>query len=215
MASFEHNTLVYWIAIITSCLTAFYMFRLYFLIFWNKPVAEVHEAKHGESPFLMLLPVAILAIGALGAGFVPFGNYVSSDGLPLDLPVHLEFSLLPVGLSVAAILVAFLLYKNANNRAAGISETFGRLYRAASRKFYIDEIYQFVTKKLLFRLVGAPAAWLDKNIVDGLMNTFASIMQVFSFSTSGLQSGKLQQYAGYFLGGAFGLIALTLYIWLR
>jgi len=215
MAAFQRNSLVYWVAIITSCLTAFYMFRLYFSIFWNKQHSHVHKSSHGEAPFLMIFSLLILAIGAVAAGWVPFGDFVSSDGMKLDLPVHIDFSILPVGLSIAGILFAMILYKNERELPGKISAGFGKIYQAANRKFYIDEIYQFITKKLIFQFIGRPAAWFDKNIVDGLMNTLATITQVFSFSTSGLQSGKLQPYAGYFLGGVFGLVALTLYIWLR
>jgi NADH-quinone oxidoreductase subunit L len=66
LAAYQNNTIIYYIALITSGLTAFYMFRLYFSIFWNKPY-EVHREKHGEGGFSMMMPLILLAIGAAAA----------------------------------------------------------------------------------------------------------------------------------------------------
>src|SRR6187551_1548825 len=71
LAAYHHNIVIYWTALVTSGLTAFYMFRLYFNIFWNKP-AHVHES-HGEGGFAMMMPLILLSVGAAAAGFIPFG----------------------------------------------------------------------------------------------------------------------------------------------
>ena len=87
------------------------------------------------------------------------------------------------------------------------------LYQAAYHKFYIDEIYLFITKKILFNLVGRPAAWFDKNVVDGLVNATGNTTQLISEKIKGIQSGKVQQYAVYFLAGVIGLAVLFIYLW--
>jgi len=79
LAAWQQNTTIYWVALFTSGLTAFYMFRLYFSIFWNKE-HQPHGEHHGEGGFAMMLPLVLLAVGAAAAGFIPFGNFVSSDG---------------------------------------------------------------------------------------------------------------------------------------
>ncbi len=76
LAAYNHNPAIYWVALITSGLTAFYMFRLYFSIFWNK-AHHPHGEGHGEGGFAMMLPLILLAVGAAAAGFIPFGNFVS------------------------------------------------------------------------------------------------------------------------------------------
>jgi NADH-quinone oxidoreductase subunit L len=61
--------------------------------------------------------------------------------------------------------------------------------------------------------VGRPAAWFDKNIVDGLMNLLAKITDSLSDLIKGFQSGKVQDYALYFFGGIAGLIIAFIYLW--
>jgi len=89
----------------------------------------------------------------------------------------------------------------------------GGLYKAAYRKFYIDELYLFITHKIIFRFIGKPAAWTDKNIVDGTVNTVASATDDVSFMIKGWQSGKVQQYAMYFFAGALLLAFIFIYLW--
>ena len=76
----------------------------------------------------------------------------------------------------------------------------------------MDEIYLFVTKKIIFIGIGRPAAWIDKNIVDGFMNFLATTTANISALIKGLQSGKVQNYALYFFGGIIGLAALFIYL---
>jgi NADH-quinone oxidoreductase subunit L len=211
LAAYQNNMAIYWIALITSGLTAFYMFRLYFSIFWNKP-HEVHGEKHSEGGFAMMLPLVLLAVGAAAAGFIPFGEFVSTDGKALESHFHLQFSIAPVALGLAGIFTAMWLYKKQNSRPDKLASSFSGLYKAAYHKFYIDEIYLFITKKVLFNLIGSPAAWFDRNIVDGMVNLTGSVTQDVSERIKKLQSGKVQQYAIYFLAGVIVLATLFIYI---
>src|SRR5664279_1035571 len=201
LAAYQNNAIIYWIALITSGLTAFYIFRLYFNIFWStpSPLAKVRGEGHGEGGFAMMMPLIVLAIGAAVAGFIPFGNFVSSDGTSLVSTFHIQFSIAPVAFGLAGLFMAMWLYKKQNNKAASIALALDGFYKAAYHKFYIDELYLFVTKKIMFNLVGRPAAWFDKNVVDGLMNMTAQITMGISGKIKGFQSGKVQQYAIYFL----------------
>jgi len=74
-------------------------------------------------------------------------------------------------------------------------------------------LYLFITKKIIFNLIGRPAAWFDKNIVDGTMNLMAALTAKLSVAIKGLQSGKVQNYALYFFGGIAALAVLFIYIW--
>jgi len=210
LAAWEKSPVVYYVALATSALTAFYMFRLYFSIFHHKP-ADLHD-HHGEGGPAILGPLALLAVGSAVAGFVPFGRYVSADRLPLEGEFHLAFSIAPVAMAVAGIAVAWRMYGKANDGPARLAASLQALYRAAYRKFYIDEIYLFITKKVVFNLVGRPAAWFDRNVVDGLMNLLGDASVTVSEGISGMQSGKVQAYAAWFLASAIGLAALVLYL---
>jgi NADH-quinone oxidoreductase subunit L len=211
LAAYNSNKIVYGVALFTSGLTAFYMFRLYFSIFWNKNT-EVHN-HHGEGPLSMKFPLMILAFCSIFAGLIPFGKYVSSDRLPLESHFDPVFSLAPVAFGIIGILLAMWMYKKESNKAEKLSQSLGGLYKAAYKKFYIDEIYLFITKKIIFNLIGRPAAWIDKNIVDGLMNGIANTTASVSGFIKGIQSGKVQSYAIYFFGGIVALAIVFLYLW--
>jgi len=210
-AAFTSDKLIYGLALFTSGLTAFYMFRLYFSVFWNrKSTLHLH---HGEGSLSMRFSLLVLACCALTAGFVPFSYFVTSDGKPLDTHINLAFSIAPVSLAIAGIGLAAFLYRKANDRPAAIAKSMGSFYRFVYRKFYFDEIYLFITQKIIFQLIGRPAAWFDKHVVDGLMNTLAGITAGISRMIRGFQSGKVQQYALYFFAGIAGLTALLIYWW--
>jgi NADH-quinone oxidoreductase subunit L len=218
LSAYHHNTAIYYVALITSGLTAFYMFRLYFSIFWNKEhhAYSRHSAtadKKGEGGFAMMLPLVLLSVGAATAGFIPFGNFVSSDGKPLASEFHLSFSIAPVALGLIGIFTALWLYKKQNDKPDKIAASLSGLYKSAYNKFYIDEIYVFITQKILFNLIGRPAEWFDKNVVDGLINATGNTTQFISEKIKGLQSGKVQQYGIYFLASVIGLAILFIYLW--
>jgi NADH-quinone oxidoreductase subunit L len=213
LAAYNSNMVVYAVALFTAALTAFYMFRLYFSIFWNKQAAIPHGEHHGEGTVSMKLPLVVLAVLAVVTGFVPFGQFVSSDGSPLAAHFNVTFSIAPVGLALLAILIAANMYKTENNKPERIASAFGGMYKTALRKFYIDELYLFVTKRILFNLIGRPAAWFDKYVVDGFVNMTAYATATTSHLIKGVQSGKVQSYAIYFFGGVIALAALFIYYW--
>jgi NADH-quinone oxidoreductase subunit L len=187
------------------------MFRLYFSIFWNK---EAHlDDHHGEGTASMKIPLVILAVCSALAGFVPFGNFVTANRVPMETHFHLLFSIAPVALAVVGIFIAASLYKKETNRPSAIAASLGGLYRAAYKKFYIDEIYLFITKKIIFNLIGRPAAWIDRNIVDGFMNLLATTTAGTAETIRGLQSGRLQSYAIYFFAGIVGLVVFFVFIY--
>jgi NADH-quinone oxidoreductase subunit L len=221
-AALNANKLVYALALFTSGLTAFYMFRLYFSIFWRKEdghaqgsESEQDHSGHGknpEMPFSMKLPLLILAAGSIFAGFVPVSNLVSLDG-PLNEHPFSVHAIAPVGIALLGIILAAYLYKKESDRPARVTAAIGGLYRVAYHKFYIDELYYFVTKKIIFNLIGRPAAWIDRNVVDGLMNGLAAVTAWVSAAIKGIQSGKVQDYALYFFAGIAGLTVIFIYLY--
>jgi len=212
LAAYQNNTIIYWIALFTSGLTAFYMFRLYFSIFWSKAPSPLERAG-GEVSFAMMLPLILLGTGAAAAGFIPFGNFESSDGKTLESAFHLQFSIAPVLIGLTGIFIAMWLYKKENNKPDRIAATINSLYKAARNKFYFDEMYLFITKKIIFNLIAKPAAWFDKNVVDGLLNVTGNTTMFISKKVKRMQSGKVQQYAAYFLVAAIAMAVLFIYWW--
>ncbi len=212
-AAFAHNQTIFYIAWLTAGLTSFYMFRLYFLTFWNKDYVNHHESHehHSEGSWNMKLPLLILMLGAVGAGVVPFHHLITSDGQPYESEFHLNITLMAVGLSLFAIIIATIFYRKKNNLSDKISSSISQLYDFAYHKFYFDEVYQFVTQRILFNTIGALSSWFDKNIVNGVVNTTAFITEAFSETIKPVQSGKVQGYALAFLFGILGLIAILFF----
>ncbi|HEX6430042.1 MAG TPA: NADH-quinone oxidoreductase subunit L [Niastella sp.] len=215
MTAWESNRLIYYIALITSGITAFYMFRLYFSVFWNKtPAHNLHSNDHGEGAWNMKLPLLLLAVAAVVVGFIPFSHYVSFNGRGEETSIPILFSIAPVTVAIAGIALAYILYYRENPRPQQIATALGGLYRATRQKFYFDELYLFVTKKIIFNGIAKPAAWIDKNIVDGCMNWLGSTTTRFSERIKALQSGSVQGYMLYFFGGIVALAAVFIY-WLK
>jgi NADH-quinone oxidoreductase subunit L len=211
LAAFNKDHFIFYLALFTAALTAFYMFRLYFSIFWNKK--SVNANYHSEGTLSMKIPLIILAVLTVFSGLVPFGNFISTDGLPLASHFELSFAIAPVVLAIAGILLAAWMYKNVNDKPARVAASMGAFYKAAYRKFYIDEIYVFITKRILFGLIGRPAAWFDKTVVDGFMNLLASSTAYTSEKIKYVQSGRVQGYAVYFFASVLALAIIFIYLW--
>jgi NADH-quinone oxidoreductase subunit L len=210
-SAWEHRPLFYFIGLFTSGITAFYMFRLYFSIFW-KQEKKLHDL-HGEGTWSMKLPLIVLGTGTALVGFIPFSRFISPDAKGFQSEQHLVLSIIPVSLAVIGILIAFALYFKQSDRPQKVANALGGLYQFTYHKFYIDEIYFFVTKKVIFNLVGKPAAWIDRNIVDGTMNGIAWTTGKISVMIKGVQSGRVQSYAIYFFSGIVVLVIVFLYLW--
>ena len=89
---------------------------------------------------------------------------------------------------------------------------FRGLHRAAYNRFYIDDVYQFVTHKVIFRFVSTPIAWFDRHVVDGFMNLLARAAGGAAYAIRDMQSGSVQRYCIWFLGGALGFTIILLLI---
>jgi NADH-quinone oxidoreductase subunit L len=209
VAAYMHNKLLFGIEFLVAGITAFYMFRLYFNIFWKNDRHYHHEPR--ESPAVMTIPLIILAFGSVFAGYLPFSHLVTSDSLPFETHIHMGIAISSVLIGLAGIGLAMLLYYRETTIPDTIAKSLGIIYRSAYNKFYIDEIYLFVTKKIIFRYVSAPVAWFDRHIVDGLMNGIAWTFAAVSNLIKGLQTGQVQQYGFVFVVSAVGLVLL--FIW--
>ena len=109
--------------------------------------------------------------------------------------------------------IAYIMYKKETAIPDRVAATLKYSYKWAYNKFYIDEVYLFVTKKIIFRYISTPVAWFDRHIVDGTMNSIAALTQVVSFRIRGFQSGQLQKYGFVFVSGAVALAILFIYFW--
>ena len=217
-AAFMFSPVMGYLMTFIAGLTAFYMFRLYFNIFWAKPYEvktghDGHAHKPHESPLTMTIPLIFLTIVTCVAGFIPFGEFISSDGTAYH--IHIDWTVATTSLIVAAIGIslALLMYKGANQKIAdNLQRTFSGLHRAATNRFYIDEIYQFVTHKIIFGLISKPIAWFDRHVVDAFFDMLAWLTNATSTKIRGLQSGNVQSYGVVFLWGILIIVVALLFV---
>ena len=213
-ACFAFSPVMGWVMTGIAGLTAFYMFRLYYNIFWGRENRELHAAhRPHEAPLTMTLPLVFLAAVTCVAGFIPFGKLVSSDGMAYT--IHIDRSVAAVSLCVAAAAIALATWMYLRERqtvANALAARFRGLHKAAYHRFYIDEVYQFVTHRVIFACISAPVAWFDRHVVDGLMNMLARATNGAAYVIRDMQSGSVQRYCIWFLGGALGLTIFLLLI---
>lgn len=211
-AAGNYSILVYiWMSLVAG-LTAFYMFRLYFLIFWWKEhkIPEGHHAPH-DQPWTMSLPLVFLAAVSCVAGFIPFGELVSWNGEPYDFMAHFDWGVATISLIVAvvSILIAMVMYRKENPLPERMRRLFPNLWTWCFHRFYWDELYQFITHRIIFAGVCRPLAWFDRHIIDGTMDSLALITNKASNAIKPLQSGQVQTYVWFYIIGALLLGAIT------
>lgn len=211
-AAFHQDKILYWTLWVVAGLTAFYMFRLYYNIFWGKKKEYDSHHKPHESPLAMTLPLIILAVFSVFSGFIPFSELISSDRMPFEMHIDMTVAISSVGVALIGIAVATVLYLKGSDKPAQIAKSLGGLYTATLNKFYIDEIWMFITKSVIFKLICIPIAWFDKHVIDGAMNGLAWTTQKVSASIKGLQSGQLQFYAWIFVLGSIIIAVLVLFL---
>jgi NADH-quinone oxidoreductase subunit L len=208
---------------ITAGLTAFYMFRQFFMVFHGVPrVPEPAKSHIYESPRLMTVPLIVLALGSIVAGWLATPDFmwgsVWDAWLQPVLGAHkaehhalseeLFLMALTVGIAALGILVAFLLYGRDSRIAERIAGS--ALYKLLANKYYVDELYD----RLFVQPFTACSAWLarrfDPGFIDGIVNGVAGRVRASSLSWRRLQSGNVQHYLFAFLAGAILVFAYLL-----
>lgn len=222
-ACFAFSPVMGWVMTAIAAMTAFYMFRLYYGIFWGTPQAynaqahkaEAHDsAVHTphESPLTMTLPLIVLAAITCVVGFVPFGQFVSSDGTAYHIHLDPQVAITSVVIAAVSIAAATLIYKGETQPIAqALKRRFNKLWTAAYHRFYIDEVYMFITHRIIFGCISRPIAWIDRHVVDGFFDFLAWSADAVADEVRPLQSGRVQQYALVFMLGVLSLILILLW----
>ncbi len=206
-----------------SGMTAFYMFRLYYVIFWGKSYYEQdpeHRRRPQEVPFVMWGPLVFLAVVSVLCGMIPFGHFVTASGLSEDIHIQTwnvthwpSVAWMSIAVAIIGITLATWMYKSGENPVPDLlKRKMPRLHKAALNRFYMDEVYQFVTHKIIFRLISIPIAWFDRRVIDGTFNFSAWATQEGGQSLRTWQSGDVRQYAMWLILGVLGLTLVLLYI---
>ncbi len=199
-----------WMTMVAG-LTAFYMFRMYFLVFWWEENPHYKEHRPHDSPWQMSLPLIFLAAVSCVAGFIPFGELVTWNGVPYHIHIDPVVATTSITVAVLCILLAWAMYHKKNDVPAKVKAFWPALWTAANRRFYWDEIYQFITHKIIFGIICRSIAWFDRHVIDATMDGFAKITQKSSYAIRGMQSGSIQTYVAWYF---FGAVLLGGIVWI-
>jgi NADH-quinone oxidoreductase subunit L len=179
----------FFILLITAFLTAFYMFRAFFVVFFGNE--ESPEKKTDKTPWIMSLPMWILAILTTFAGFVAsrFFNFL---GYRLEEHhTHLEY--LPLIFSILGIALAWSFYQAGYFSPARVYSRLSPFALVLERKFWIDDIYLWTYRNILDGLSNL-CGWVDRYIVDGFVNLIAYSAKLTSQRLRTIQTGRTQDY---------------------
>jgi NADH-quinone oxidoreductase subunit L len=211
----QKNYLLFGVAVLVAALTAFYTFRLFFVVFLGPEKSKAAAHAH-ESPLVMTLPLLTLALFAAIGGFIGVWNNYGSQFIAGNEPLSVaqqiieplkNFGPMLCGLVAAAggIVVAFSLYKNAASDP--LPEKLGGLAAAMKNKFYFDELYE-ATVIRLHDFIAAVMDWIDRWLVEGLCIGLVRGGTDFTGRALRLvQTGNLQTYAFLFVLG----VAVVMY----
>jgi len=203
--------LAYWMGIGAAFLTAFYSWRLLIMTFHGKPRADEHVMAHvHESPAVMILPLFVLATGAVFAGWLGYDMFVGHEqehfwrGAIKDLHQTLEHAhhleawvgTLPTIVGVCGITLAYILYMFVPSLPGMLANTFNGLYRFLLNKWYFDELYDFLFVRPAFRIGKGLWQGGDGALIDGVgPDGVAAATGVIARKVGKLQSGYLYHYA--------------------
>lgn len=213
-ACFQFSPFLGWFMTVVAGMTAFYMFRLYYLIFWGKSYYEAdpdHRRRPQEVPFVMWGPLVFLAIISVFAGLIPFGHFVSATGESYD--IHIDWSVATTSIVAAVIGISLATWMYGGKEwpvADKLERTFPKLHKAALNRFYIDDAWQYFTHKIVFRCFSRPIAWFDRHVVDNTFNFLAWGTNEAAESIRPWQSGDVRGYATWFISGAVALLLALL-----
>ena len=212
----ESGKVLHWaLGVLGALMTAFYVFRLFFLAFHGSPRSKAHPH---ESPASMTWPLVFLAIlsvggGLLGLPWVEGGGIVQKFLAPVfsdghggahAAPLFSEHMAMGISLAVAltGILLAWRFYLATPGLSTKLKAAAGRAHTLLLNKYYVDQIYDFAVVRAVVGLGRRLWCWFDDPVIDGAVNGLAKIVGYSSSVASRLQTGRVQAYAWSVLLGA-------------
>ncbi|RUS49185.1 NADH-quinone oxidoreductase subunit L [Cohnella sp. AR92] len=212
-AALDDSPWLFAVGLAAAFFTALYMARLFFLVFMGKARGDARAYAHAkESPLVMTLPLLVLAVFSVAAGFVetPWNEWLGSwltDGEEKG-----SFSSMVVissiGASLLGLYLGWLFYGRTSAGRNPVAERLPWLTRLLERKYYVDELYELAFVRPLAKL-GRGLSRFDEAVVDGAVRLVGSSVQAAGKLNTRLQSGQVQAYALY---GVLGAVILILAI---
>ncbi|GMK38218.1 NADH-quinone oxidoreductase subunit L [Paenibacillus sp. CCS19] len=209
-AAMDHNPFLFGVGIVGALLTALYMSRLFFRVFAGKPSTAADHVH--ESPLVMVLPMALLAVLAIGAGFVDtpwnewFSGWLAGNGndtaAESSSPIVMIIS---AAVSLLGIYMGWLAYVKRTIRPRAIAESMPRATGLLEQGYRMDDLYEVVIVRP-YRLLSHGIRLFDRYVVDGVVRLTAAAASGLGRTTASLQNGQVQTYG---LAAIIGLIIIV------
>ncbi|WP_316570542.1 NADH-quinone oxidoreductase subunit L [Neobacillus sp. YIM B06451] len=214
IAAWENgHPVLFLLALVAAFFTAFYMFRLFFMVFWGESRSNVKNVH--ESPASMTMPMMVLGVLAVVAGYVNtpwFGSFLGDwlvDGNPALGHGHIEgpawIMIAATVVSLAGIYLAWLMYGKRSLSRDWLSSSAPGAYNVLYNKYFIDEFYGLTIINPT-KVISHFFRYIDVFLVEGIASAVAGTIRAFAKTGSKLQSGQIQTYAAV---AFIGLAVLT------
>lgn len=231
LAAYQVAPVAFWLLAFTSLLTAFYMFRLFFVVFTGPKLGDYHGH---ESSLAMILPLMVLSVFALGSGVLTKPVSVMLTGhahvAETHIPMIVSICAVAVGVGLSAAIYFFRVVN-----AEKIAKTAGPLHKLLLNRYYIDRLYEKISAVVAVKLavlmdmfdhyvvdgvVNAVAwvnlrladisRWFDYNVVDGIIRGFCSAVMIFGGSLRRQADGNVQSYLALVVLGVVLLLVAAM-----
>jgi NADH-quinone oxidoreductase subunit L len=208
LAAYHHAPWMYWVGTVTAGMTAFYVFRAMFLTFFGEYRGDKHPH---ESPSVMLIPLAVLAVLSVAGGFLfKVPEFLGTVFPPLKEEEDIALMAISTGAGVFGIFLAWLMYVARPGMADSFAASVKGLYSLVYNKYFVDEIYDAAVVKPIVN-GSRVALWrgMDAGLIDGIVNGVGARAQNIGGVLRLLQSGNIRSYATWVLfGSVLAIVAM-------
>jgi NADH-quinone oxidoreductase subunit L len=202
------------LALITAGLTAYYMFRLFFIAFGWEWLAHDERHLHEALP-IQTVPVIILAAGAIVAGYIPVANFlqpVFGQAAEVSFGVFIGLAALSVLVGLIGFGIAYLLHARRPELAAQWRARIAPLHALVEHKYYIDELYDRVFVRPGFALARFLNDIIEPKVIDGAVNGLVTATQDQAATFREIETGRVRTYGSWMLGGGVVVLLLVAYV---
>jgi NADH-quinone oxidoreductase subunit L len=202
VAAYAHAPWMYWIGVLTAGMTAFYVFRAWFMAFTGEYRGHAHPH---ESPLVMTGPLMILAVLSIFGGFIKVPHILES--MFPEGPENLGLEMLSAGVGVVGILLAYVFYVLKPNLPESFAKGAGGLYTLVYNKYFVDEAYDATVVEPLIE-GSRTVLWrgIDAGLIDGTVNGVGTRSRGIGSILRLAQSGNIRSYAAWVVLGSIVLL---------
>jgi NADH-quinone oxidoreductase subunit L len=202
VAAYAHAPWMYWIGVLTAGMTAFYVFRAWFMAFTGEYRGHAHPH---ESPLVMTGPLMILAVLSIFGGFIKVPHILES--MFPEGPENLGLEMVSAGVGVLGIIIAYVFYVAKPGLAESFAKGAGGLYTLVYNKYFVDEVYDATVVEPLIE-GSRTVLWrgIDAGLIDGTVNGVGTRSRGIGSILRLAQSGNIRSYAAWVVLGSIALL---------